>query len=366
MVIERAELRYVSLPLRTPFETSTMRETHKDCILVTVYSEGLRGWGEAPVMVKPLYSSETVETAWHVLRDFLIPLATTSSDPETFAKISSMFKGHQMAKAGLEAALWDLRCEREGIPLSKLLGGTRSEVEVGVSVGLEPRVASILDKVRDYRKRGYQRIKLKIRPGQDRELLAGFRRDHSDLPLQADANCAYRPEHLPHLVGFDEFDMLLLEQPFQADDWVSHMALQKQMTTSICLDESVSSVNLARQAIALEACRNINIKQARIGGLKAAIEVHDLCLEKGIDAWCGGLLETGIGRFHNLALASLPGFCLPGDISESARYFEQDILLEPIVLNNNWNIDVPDVPGGVDRLVCRSSLERYTERVEAF
>ncbi len=366
MVIEKVELRYVSLPLRTPFETSTARETHKDCILVTVTSEGQRGWGEAPVMLEPLYSAETVETAWHVLRDFLIPLAKVSPEPAAFAKACSIFKGQQMAKAGLEAALWDLQCERRGASLSSLLGGTRKEVEVGVSVGLEPEVAEILRKVREYRERGYQRIKLKIRPGQDRDLLAGFRSEHDDLPLQADANCAYGAADIPHLMSFDEFDMVLLEQPFPGEDLVSHIALQKKMNTSICLDESVSSVSLARQAIALKACRNINIKQARIGGLSAAVEVHDLCRDQGIDVWCGGLLETGIGRFHNLALASLPGFCLPGDISESGRYFEQDILQEPIVLNENRNIDVPDFAGGVDRLVCVESLKRYTQRLDVF
>lgn len=364
MVIDKVELRALSIPLLTPFETSFARETHKDCILVTVYAEGQRGWGEAPVTVPPLYSSETIETAWHILRDFLIPLCRTAPEPDDFASQAKKFKGHHMAKAGLEAALWDLRCEREQSSLAKLLGGTREEVEVGVSVGLEATTDAVFEKVTKYYDSGYRRIKLKIKPGQDRALLQRFRDTYPDLPLQADANCAYGIEDTPHLISLDDFDLLLLEQPFASDALTAHIELQRRMKTPLCLDESVTSPSLAQQCLDLKACGNINIKQARVGGILAAKAIHDLCLSRGVEVWCGGMLETGVGRFHNLALASLPGFTLPGDISESGRYFEQDILSRPITLNPEGRIEVPKFGGGVDRMVDWPSLEKFTVRLE--
>ena len=360
----KVELRHVSLPLKTPFETSFAREVAKDCVLVKVQSDGLCGWGEAPVTVLPLYSSETVKTAWHVLVDFLIPLLSESLDPRQFAQNVSVFKGHQMAKAGLEAALWDLKCERDSCTLSSLLGGTLSEVEVGVSVGLESTVSQVLEKVEAYLHEGYRRVKLKIKPCMDYALLKAFRLRYPEMPLQADANCGYAREHVDELARFDELNMLTLEQPFPRSDLRSHQLLQEKMTTSICLDESVASPLEAKQALELGACRNINVKPARVGGFVNSLQIHSLGLSRGAELWVGGMLETGVGRLHNLALASLPGFTLPGDISASSRYFERDILKQPVTLQKNGKIGVPQFRGGVDSLICHDTLREFTTRQE--
>lgn len=359
------ELHHLSLPLRSAFETSFARETTKDCLLVCVEHDGLRGWGEVPVMAQPLYNEETLVTARHVLADFLIPLTRERRlhDPRDFARAARRYRRHNMAKAGLEAALWDLKARREGRPLSELLGGTRAHVEVGVSVGIEADVAGVLGSVESFRAAGYRRIKLKIKPGFDLEPARQVRRLIGDDPLQLDANSAYRLSDRSRLEPLDELGLLMLEQPFDEDDLVDHATLARGLKTPICLDESITSPEQARQALQLQACRIINIKPARIGGLTAALAVHELCRAAGIPVWCGGLLETGVGRLQLLALASLPGFTLPGDISASERYFERDIIDPPVVLEEGSRISVPTCCGTEERLDLEA-LERFTTGVE--
>lgn len=363
MRIERAELRRIELPYVFPFETSFGREDTKTCVLVRLYAGGLEGWGEAPAAGAPLYNEETVGTAWHVLEDFILPLllGRDIGDPREFPPLVRHLRRHHMAKAGVEAALWDLFTQAGGISLAQALGGTRGAVEVGVSLGIEPDIAILLRRIEQFLDRGYRRIKIKIKPGWDVEVVRAVRRTFGQVRLQVDANSAYTPADAPLLRQLDDFDLLLIEQPLGEDDIVDHAALQAQLRTPICLDESIVSPDGARKALDLHSCRVINIKAARLGGLSAGVQTHDLCQARGIPVWCGGLLETGIGRAANLALASLPNFRLPGDISASDRYFHEDLIDPPVTLNPDGTITVPTGAGlGVSVNVDR--IDRCTVR----
>jgi O-succinylbenzoate synthase len=346
--IERVELHYIDMPLVHPFETSFGRELTRPCILVEVFAEGLTGWGECTAHSGPWYSSETIETAWHVLRDFLIP-QVLNQELGTPGDVVARFKrvrGHPMARAGLENAIWDLLAQSQGVSLAaRLGGGGRDRVPVGVSVGIEPTLDELLDRVAGHLDEGYTRIKLKIKPGWDVDVVRAVRERWPDLQLQVDANSAYALVDAPLLRELDEFDLLLIEQPLHHDDIVDHAHLQQQLRTPLCLDESIHSPEHARWALDIGACRIINIKVGRVGGLTAAQQIHDLCAERKVPVWCGGMLETNVGRAANVALATLPNFSLPGDISASARYYRQDIAVPDFILNDDSTVSVPSAPG---------------------
>ncbi len=363
MRLTRAELRQVELPLVFPFETSFGRESVKTCLLVRLFADGLEGWGEVPAGSAPLYNEETVSTAWHVLEAFILPLVLGRDigHPNDFAPLVRHLRRHYMAKAGVEAALWTLYCHANGLPLAKALGGVQKEVRVGVSLGIEPTVDILLGRIDTFLRAGYQRIKVKIKPGWDVNVVQEVRRAFGTILLQVDANSAYTLDQVQVFKALDEFNLLLIEQPLAEDDIVDHARLQAQLRTPLCLDESIVTPADARKAIGLGSCRVINIKAARMGGLSAGRTTHNLCQEAQIPVWCGGLLETGIGRAANLALASLPNFALPADLSASDRYFHEDLIDPPITLNADGTITVPQEPGLGFRIL-EDRIERYTVR----
>jgi O-succinylbenzoate synthase len=368
MRIEQIEIRHLELPLVHPFETSFGREEVRQTILVAVRSEGLTGWGESATSAGPWYEYETVETCWHVLRDFLGPLVVGQevAAPEDVARLMKPVRGHQLAKMGLEAAVWDLLGQTQGQSVSHLLGGTRERVAVGVSIGVQGSVAALLDRVDEFWSQGYSRIKCKIKPGWDADVVRQVRARFPDVPLMADANSAYTLADAEMLAALDEFELMMIEQPLAYDDLVDHAELQRRLRTPICLDESVPTLAAARAALALGSGRIVNIKPGRVGGLTVARAIHDLCRENGVPVWCGGMLETGVGRAHNVALASLPGFTLPGDISGSARYFHQDIVEPAFVVNTDGTMTVPTGPGiGVEVRLDRVAAATHRQVVIA-
>ncbi|MDD5468237.1 MAG: o-succinylbenzoate synthase [Anaerolineales bacterium] len=361
MKIERVEMRHLRMALRSPFETSFGRSTTRDCILLQVSAGGVTGYGECVADWEPGYSSETALGAWHIYRDFMLPaiLGVELASPEAIQARLGFVRGHLMAKAGLEMALWDLQGKLSGRSLQDMLGGLRPRVEVGVSVGIQPSPEALVQVVRGYLEQGYARIKIKIKPGRDVAEAQAVRKAFASIRLQVDANSAYTLETAAGLRPLDDLDLLLIEQPLEEDDLWDHRQLQARFKTPICLDESILSPRHARQALEMNACRIINIKAGRVGGLSQAIAIHDLCAAQSVPVWCGGMLETGVGRAANLALASLPGFSLPGDISASDRYYLEDITHERFSLNPDSTIDVPNLPGlGVT--IDAAALERAT------
>lgn len=351
------------MPLVTPFETSFGRIHSRDCLLLEAQAGGLIGFGECAADYSPGYSYETAGTAWHILEDFILPaiLGQEIHDAQDLHRRMQPVRGHSMAKAGIEMALWDLIGKQQNKSLQQLFGGLQKTVKVGVSIGIQETPHKLLMVVDGYLKQGYGRIKLKIKPGQDVEETRIVRKGHPDLPLQVDANSAYTLKTATSLADLDILDLLLIEQPLSEDDLWDHSRLQSMFATPICLDESITSPRHARQAIEMDACRVINIKPGRVGGLSQGIAIHDLCLARDIPVWCGGMLETGVGRAANLALASLPGFLLPGDISASNRYYTQDITNETFMLNPDSTITVPSSPGlGVT--VDPDALTKFTLR----
>ncbi len=365
---EHVELRHIRMRLKSPFETSFGIEHDREAIVLRVEAGGLVGWGECVAGAFPGYSYETVGTAWHVLTDFFLPALfqmTSLTRPEDLAHQLEAYRGHLQARAGLELALWDLFGKARGLPLAELLGGELAAVPVGVSIGLQDTPEALVRTAQAYLDQGYRRLKLKIKPGRDVAEVRAVRSAFPDVPLQVDANSAYRIDQAPAITALDEFGLLLIEQPLADDDLVDHAQLQSLLTTPLCLDESILSTRHARQALEIDACRVINIKPARVGGLGQAVAIHDLCRSQGVPVWCGGMLETGIGRAANLALASLPGFSLPGDISASDRYYERDIAGPAFTLNPDSTIDVPRGRGlGVE--VDQAELERVTVRRATF
>lgn len=361
MKIESMLLYQLQMPLVSPFETSFGREVDRECILIALQAEGLTGYGECVASRDPGYSYETTGTAWHITRDFIAPqiLGKNVKDAPDFQRRVDGIRGHMLAKAGVEMALWDLLGKRDGISLKEMFGGVRDTVEVGVSIGIQESAAALVKSAQDYIKQGYNRIKIKIKPGRDIEDTAAVRKAFPEIRLQVDANSAYSLESAQALEPLDDLDLLLIEQPLFDDDIWDHRKLQARFKTPICLDESVVSLRHARYALEMEACRIINIKPGRVGGLSQGIAIHDLCREHGIPVWCGGMLETGVGRASNLAIASLPGFVLPGDISASDRYYQQDITCERFTLNPDSTINVPTAPGlGVT--IDEDALARFT------
>ena len=363
--LEGARLRVVALPLVSPFTTSFGTQTRREAVLVEVYGEGLRGLGECAAGVEPGYSYETRETSLEALRSYILP-AVVGAEPSTPTQLAarwSWVRGHNMAKAAAEMAILDLAGKMAGRSLAAILGGTKEEIPSGVSIGIQPSLPATLTMIEGYLAEGYRRIKLKCKPGYDIELAAEVRRAFPTTALMLDANSAYTLSDLDRLHQLDRFELMMIEQPLAHDDLVDHAALQAQMETPICLDESVESMADLRAAFRLGSGRILNIKAGRVAGLIPALAIHDACLAEGWPVWCGGMLETGIGRAANLALASLPGFTLPGDTSASDRYYHQDILETPFRLSSHGTLPVPTGPGlGV--VVDEAALDRATVHLE--
>src|SRR5262249_47386303 len=320
--IDRMTLRLVRLPLVAFFETSFGRIYDRTFILVSLHGGGAEGLGECVAEVDPYYSAETTVTAWHVIKDFLAPivLGRPFEHPRDVFGALARVRGHNMAKAAVEMAAWDLAARQRGVPLSRLLGGTRTEIPSGVSIGIQDSIDQLFDTIAREEAAGYQRIKIKVKPGWDVDVAAAVGDRFGDVPLMVDANAAYTLEDAPHLAAFDRFGLMMIEQPLDYDDIRDHAALQRGLRTPICLDESIHSVRAAEDALALGACGIINIKRGRVGGHAQSIRLHDVCAARGVPVWHGGMLESGIGRAHNIHLASLPNFSLPGDIAASRRY----------------------------------------------
>lgn len=346
MKINGVELRRVSMPLVAPFRTSFGTATARDALLLRVVTDEAEGWGECVAMDLPYYSSEHVAGAQYVLTEFLIPmlLQRDGLDAPAVSEVLAPVQGHQMAKAALEMGVLDAELKASGRPLSRELGATRDRVPCGVSVGIMDSIPELLDAVDGYLSEGYQRIKLKIEPGWDIEPVRQVReRFGDDLPLQVDANTAYTVSDARHLKRLDPFNLLLIEQPFDELDLLGHAELAQQISTPVCLDESITSARTAAAALRMGACSIINVKPGRVGGYLESRKIHDLCVAHGVPVWCGGMLETGLGRAANVALAALPGFTLPGDTSGSSRYYASDIT-EPFVLDGGF-LDVPSGAG---------------------
>jgi O-succinylbenzoate synthase len=365
MKVERLELVHLRMPLVHFFETSFGRFYEQEMLIVRAESGGAVGYGEVPAWSTPSYSYETVQTAWHIIRDFLARKLRGQeiAAPGPISEIFSSVRGHNMAKAGIEMAVLDLMARAAGKSMSQVLGGDRAEIPTGVSIGVEDRVEDLLGRVERAIERGYQRIKVKIKPGWDVNVLAEIRRRFPVFPLMADANGAYRLSDTDHLKRLDEFNLMMIEQPLDVDDYVDHARLQAQIRTPVCLDESIRSFDDARRALDLGACRVINLKPARVGGLFNAKMIHNLARAKGVPVWCGGLLETGVGRAHNVALATLPNFTLPGDIGASDRYYREDVVDPPVMVTSRGTILVPQGPG-IGYNVVESRLGRYCVRRE--
>lgn len=372
MKIEQIELYHISMPLLHPFETSYGLETHRECILVAAHADGLVGWGEGVASARPDYSYETVGTCWHILSDFLIPgtLNQDWTEMEDLLALTAWVRGHQMAKAALQAAAWDLIAQRDAMSLAAKLAEpyqeTRERVSVGVSIGIQPLIEDTLARIEWFLGEGYGRIKLKIKPGRDLDLARAARAAFPRVPLMLDANSAYTLADAPLFRSMDDLGLLMIEQPLAHDDIFEHSKLQSQLETPLCLDESVHTPAQAEWALEIDAGRIINIKPGRVGGLWEARQIHDICQAQNIPVWCGGMLETGIGRAANLAAASLPNFTLPGDISATERYWAQDIIEEVFTLNTeDSTITVPAGPGlGVTVSVPR--IRKYQLRHELF
>ena len=347
MRIERLQLRLLRLPLVHFFETSFERAYGRTFIIVTVTADGVDGVGECIADQNPYYSSETAGTAWHIISDFI----ATAVLGRTFTHASEVFpalhaiRGHNMAKAAVEMALWDVEARQRGLPLGRLLGGTRPHIESGVSIGIQDSLDQLADKIRIELAAGYRRIKIKIKPGWDIDAVRMVRDRFGNIPLMVDANAAYTLDDANHLAALDPFDLMMIEQPLDYDDVKDHATLQRALRTPICLDESIHTPKIARDAIESAACRIINIKPGRLGGHAESIRVHDIAAAHGIPVWHGGMLESGIGRAHNIHLSSLPNFTLPGDIAASRRYYAPDLIEPPIEVRPDGTVPVPDGPG---------------------
>ena len=366
MKIDGIILRELHLPLVRPFETSFGVTRERRILLAEVHSEGLTGWGECTAGEHPYFSGESTDSAWQVLLHEIGPLLA-AENPEHGGECPRIFRkvrGNRMAKATLENAIWDLEAQREGVSLASLLGGVRDSIPCGVSIGIQSSIPELLALIEKELAAGYQRIKLKCKPGWDVEVLDKVRSRWPAMTLSCDANSAYRLRDADHLVTFDAFDLLMIEQPLWHDDFYYHSMLQKRLNTPICLDESIRNRRDALAAAEMESCKIINIKLGRVGGFSEAIAVHNAAQERGIPVWCGGMLESGIGRAHNIALSTLENFTLPGDVSASARYWKEDIIETEVTVTPQGEIEIPDTPGrGYE--VRYDLIERLTVRKEA-
>jgi O-succinylbenzoate synthase len=347
MKIRRVTLREIQMPLLQLFETSFGSTTLRRILLVEVNVDGVAGWGECTAGENPFYSPETLETATHILRNFVWPILKDHefNSANEIYNLLGRIRGHNMAKAALEAAVWDAEAKQKNLPLWKLLGGERQELPTGVSIGIKPNLEALAEAVGKELAAGYQRIKIKIKPGWDAEPVRMLREHFPRIRMMVDANSAYRLTDLELLQQLEGYHLMMIEQPLGWDDLFSHVELQRQLQTPICLDECIHEEEHARAAIELGACKIINIKLGRVGGHNRVRRIHDLCRQHGIPVWCGGMLESGIGRAHNIALSTLPNFTLPGDVSASARYWQQDIIEPEVEVTPQGTIRVPQAPG---------------------
>jgi o-succinylbenzoate synthase len=346
MRISSIQIYVIKMPLKSPFLTHLGAVTDREGIIVKVTDlDGASGYGEGVAFTSPWYTEETVQTSLHMLNDFLIPLLKKNpiQHPKELSKVFQSIRRNNMAKSALETAVWDLYAKRNSTPLSKILGGIREKIPSGVVVATDSSVKA-LTQIEDYLGQGYQRFKIKIHPGQDITLLSEIRRSYPELPIMADANSSYTLKDIDRLKALDEFNLMMIEQPLAFDDLIEHAILQKEVKTPICLDESIISFDDARKAVEYGSCQVINIKVGRVGGLYEAKRIHDYCLEKNIKVWCGGMIEFGVSRAHNIALATLPGFTIPGDISASSRFWDEDIIFPEVIVENGW-VKIPTEPG---------------------
>ena len=366
MFIRQVELRELRMRLLHPFETSFGATQDRHIVLVRATDGTHNGCGEVTAAEGPFYSQETWETAWHVLRDYIIPLIVGKTfGPAEFGPFVRSIRGHNMAKAGVETALWDLDAKIQSIPLWKHLGGTREAVECGVSIGIQPSIDQLIGKIDREVKAGYRRIKIKIKPGWDVDVIREVRSAFPQIKLMGDANSAYTLDDVEVFKKMDKYNVMMFEQPLHYEDIIDHAELQKQIETPICLDESIHSPDDARKAIRIGACRIINIKLGRVGGYSEAKGVHDICRDNGVPVWCGGMLESGIGRAHNVALSSLSNFSLPGDVSASMRYWNEDII-EPSVEVSPDGLISQSLNAGIGYTVKMDLVNRLTVRSQVF
>ena len=364
MRVHNLTLREIHMQLLTPFETSMDCVTHRRILLVEAHLDGVTGWGECTAGESPFYSPEDTETAWHVITNFLWPMLKEkefASAADVWSLLEPV-RGHNMAKAAVETAIWDAEAKQKGIPLHKLLGGQLTEIPCGVSIGIKDTIDELLAAVKKELAAGYQRIKIKIKPGKDLPQVQRVRQDFPRIKLSVDANSAYRKDDWPLLKQLDGFYLMMIEQPLGWDDLYGHVEVQKALQTPICLDECIHTYEQAEAAIALGACKIINIKLGRVGGYTQAKKIHDLCQRNSIPVWCGGMLESGIGRAHNIAMSTLPNFSLPGDVSASKRYWHQDIIDPEVTVTPQGTIQPPTAFGIgftprldlIDRLATRT------------
>jgi O-succinylbenzoate synthase len=354
-------IRHLKMTMKSPFTTSFGTFKDKEFLLLEAKNEdGTVGWGESVAFNAPWYNEETLKTNWHMLEDFLIPLILNKEikHPDEVNQMFAPIRKNNMAKSTIEGAIWDIYAQQTNQSLAQALGGTKDKIEVGISIGIQNSIDELLRVVDGFLKEGYKRIKVKIKPGWDVDVIRSLREHFPNVPIMADANSAYRLKDIDLLKQLDEFDLMMIEQPLASDDIIDHAQLQKELKTPICLDESIHSLEDARKAIELGSTKIINIKIGRVGGLTEAKKIHDYCEEKGVPVWCGGMLESGIGRSHNIALTTLSNFILPGDTAGSNRYWEKDIIRPEVVATDGY-IDVPQTPG-IGYEVDRETVEAYT------
>lgn len=359
--IKQMKLHKLKMQLKDPFTTSfgTMQD-REFFITEAVDDRGNRGFGESVAFINPGYTEETVETNLHMMRDFLIPILQKNMivHPDDVSALFQPIRRNNMAKSALEGAVWDLYAKQNNMTLAAALGGEKTEIDVGISIGIQPSIQKLIDTVGRYVAAGYKRVKVKIKPGWDVEVLRQIREKFPEVPIMADANSSYTLADLEHLKQLDDLDLMMIEQPLAHDDIIDHATLQKTLRTPICLDESIHSLEDTRKAVELGSCRIINIKIGRVGGLSEARRIHDYCRDHGVDVWCGGMLEAGVGRAHNIALTTLGGFTLPGDTAGSSRYWEKDIIT-PEVIAENGVIRVPEKPG-IGYEIDERALKQFT------
>lgn len=361
MKLVEVTLRHLQMEMKSPFSTSFGTFQMKDFILLEARDEqGTVGYGESVAFSSPWYNEETFKTNWHMLEDFLIPmlLGKELQHPDEVSDLFSAIRKNNMAKSTIEGAVWDIYAQQTNQSLAHALGGTKDQIDVGISIGIQNSVEELIEVVRGYVEEGYKRIKVKIKPGWDVDVMRRLREAFPNVAIMADANSAYRLEDVELLKQLDAFDLTMIEQPLASDDIIDHATLQKQLSTPICLDESIHSLEDARKAVELGSTKIINIKIGRVGGLTEAKKIHDYCMEKGIPVWCGGMLEAGIGRAHNVALTTLPNFILPGDTAGSSRYWEKDIITPEVIVDHGV-IHVPQ-QAGIGYAIDQEAVERYT------
>ena len=367
MRIEKVTLRLMEMEMKAPFTTSFGTFKTREFILVeAVDADGTSGWGETVAFNVPFYSEETVKTNWHMLEDYLIPLILHKEieHPDEVNEIFAPIRKNNMAKAAIEGAIWDVYAKQNNMSLAEALGGKRESIDVGISIGIQDTVEELVEIVRGFVNEGYKRIKVKIKPDWDVEVMRTLRSEFPDTAIMADANSAYSLNDTALLKQLDEFDLMMIEQPLASDDIIDHAKLQKELSTPICLDESIHSLEDAKKAVELGSTKIINIKIGRVGGLTEAVKIHDYCQENNIPVWCGGMLESGIGRAHNVALTTLPNFTLPGDTASSSRYWEKD-LIEPEVVSVDGLIEVPKAKG-IGYEVNLETVDQFTVDMKEF